>query len=147
MDDLNVHGGERSLSVIIAGENVKVHAEEGIEYITRMANYINYIVNEFNAKKGHSVRQSLLLTYACLELCDALFRERESKMTASDRNYEKMFQMEVFAHKKTQDLLDTSQKQLTETEKELAQVRKDLEDFINAFDKEKEKGKDKEEKK
>jgi len=129
--------GENSLSVKIAGEILKVYADEGPEYIMRMANYINYIINEFNFKKGHSVRQNILLVYATLELCNALFKERDNKMTPDERNYEKMFQMELFSHKKTQDQLEAAQKRLSEAERELASVRKDLDDFINMYDSEK----------
>ena len=136
MSDIN-NTADKSLSVKIAGEIIKVYADEGPEYIMRMANYINYVINEFNTKKGHSVRSNILLVYAALELCNALFKERDNKMTPDERNYEKMFQMELFSHKKTHDQLEAAQKRLSEAEKELSSVRKDLEDFINMYDTEK----------
>jgi hypothetical protein len=115
------------LAVDIAGETVKVYAENGQEYIIRMANYINFIIDDFNKKKGPHVRQSIQLIYAALDLCDALFTERDGKMTESERDYEKQFQMEVFSHKRTQD-------QLAETEKLLEQTRRELDEYIKTFD-------------
>ena len=136
MSDFN-NKGDKSMSVKIGGEIIKVFADEGPEYIMRMANYINYVISEFNSKKGHTVRQNILLVYATLELCNALFKERDNKMTPDERNYEKMFQMELFSHKKTQDQLEAAQKRLSDAERELATVRKDLDDFLNMYDSEK----------
>lgn len=124
----------QALNVKIGGETVKVFAAEGPEYIQRMANYINYIIDDFNNKKGRAVRQSLLLVYAALELCDTLFREKDKKLTPSERSYEKMFQMEVFSHKRTQDALETAAKRLEEMEAELLEVRSELNDFLKAFE-------------
>ncbi|MCL2703488.1 MAG: cell division protein ZapA [Defluviitaleaceae bacterium] len=133
MSDINDAGTDNSLAVKISGEVIKVYADDGPEYIMRMANYINYIIDEFKAKKGHGVRQTILLAYAALELCHAYFQERDSQMTETERSYEKMFQMEVFSHKRTKDQLDSTEKRLADTERQLSQVRKDLDDFVSAF--------------
>ena len=133
MSDIN-GSGDGAMSIKIGGEILKVYADEGPEYIMRMANYINYIISEFNSKKGHSVRQNILLVYACLELCNALFKERDNKMTPDERNYEKMFQMELKNHKTTQEQLEAAQKRLSGTERELASMRKDLDEFVNMYD-------------
>jgi hypothetical protein len=127
-------GPENSLPIKIAGEIIKVYADEGPEYISRMANYINYIIDDFNSKKGSSVRQTILLIYAALELCNTLFQEREGRMTEDERKFEKMYEIELFNHKKTQNQLEAAEKRLAETERQLAEVRKDLDDFVNAFD-------------
>lgn len=124
---------DKSMSVKIAGETIKVYSDKGPEHIVRMANYINYITDEFNAKKGHSVRQTTLLAYAALEICNTLFTERDSHMSPDEREYEKKYQMELFSHKKTQDQLNITEKLLMETDGELAKVRKDLEKFVNAL--------------
>jgi len=125
---------DKSMSVKIAGEIINVYAEEGQEYITRMSNYINYIVNEFNKKKGPNVRQPVQLAYAALELCNTLFTERDSRMSESERNFEKMFQMEVFSHKRTQDTLDAVEKRLADAERRLAEMNQELDEFVKAFD-------------
>jgi hypothetical protein len=118
---------ENSLSVKICNETVLVYSEEGPDYILRMANYIHYLVDELNEKKGKGVPQTLLLVYAALELCNSLFDERNSKMSAKERTYEKMFHMEVFNHKKTQDSLAAAEKRLEELERRISTMTKDLE--------------------
>ncbi|MDR1704673.1 MAG: cell division protein ZapA [Clostridiales bacterium] len=130
MDESKV--AENSLAVKICNETVRVTSEEGPDYILRMANYINYIVDEFNEKKGKGVPQTLLLVYAALELCNSLFGERDNKMSAKERNYEKMFHMEVFNHKKTQDSLAAAEKRLDEAERRLNILTKELESITAA---------------
>jgi cell division protein ZapA (FtsZ GTPase activity inhibitor) len=111
---------DKSLSVDIAGEVINIYADEGPEHIARIAEYINNIVNNFNAKKGPGVRKSVQLTFAALEICNTLFAERENKMTDSERNYEKMYHIEVQNHKRTQERLD--------------ETLKELEEYIRTFD-------------
>jgi hypothetical protein len=134
MNETKAEKNDSSLAVNIAGDMIKVYAEEGPEFIMRMANYINHVIKDFNSKKGHSVRQNTLLTYACLELCHSLFIERDSKMSDSERSYEKMFNMEVANHKNTQELLSITEKKLKDTEKKLAKVQKEYDDFVKEFD-------------
>jgi hypothetical protein len=131
---MNGQNNDNTLVVNIAGENIKVYAEEGTEYVMRMANYINYIINEFNQRKGPGIRQNIQLSYVALELCQALFKERDSKMSKSERNYEKMFHMEVFNHRKTQDQLAAAEKKLAEAEQELDEAKNELIECIKKYD-------------
>ncbi|MCL2407413.1 MAG: cell division protein ZapA [Defluviitaleaceae bacterium] len=123
--------------VTVAGELISVSCDhEDPEYVDRLANYINYIIKEFNSRRGYGISKAITLMYACLDLCDTLFRERDSKMPEAERSFEQMFHQEVFAHKRTADALLTLEKRLAEIEKRLEDTMVEYGKFVDDYEKE-----------
>lgn len=115
------------VEVIIDGQKVKLTAHESAEYIQEVARYIDEKVSEVNKlKSGSSTDSVTRWLLVALNIADELFKEREKKTEHEaeplDSGLDSIREENLMLNEK-----------IAELQTELAQVRKEFDDFLEAF--------------
>lgn len=131
-------GGERRFDVIIDGEKLTLIATESEEYIRKLADYINQRIIEIKKSRSSVKMTSHTRTLLILiNIADDLFKEMgknanvkqditdATKSMNENLNEINMLKSEIDAHKKTIAIM----------ENQLNAAKKELAEYIEAFDK------------
>lgn len=123
--------------VLIDGQVYSLSGQESEEYIQKVALYINNKLDELKkSDNGQMMSTRLLNVLLALNIADELFKERESVKTVEaflgDKDRKIAELQEVI---ETFDTTEQSlNKRISELEKDVASYKKELDEYIEAFE-------------
>ncbi len=120
-----------TMEVVIAGEKVTLSGHEDPEYFQRVASYLNEKISEIDKKKKSLAVNSFLRTLLIsVNIADDLFKEIEK-----NAQLEQLLESYISEFGKVQEENLYLTERIKVIQIELTNARKELDEYVEAFDK------------